>query len=119
MRFIPLFLATTGCFLFGRGDTPQDGDDTDGEGLYLRSCDITCEEDGVDLEIGAIGADEAEVELWLEASLAATFELTRLDDTTWVAYEEWPNGLSFDDCLGDDDWVCVIRNGDDEVREAQ
>lgn len=115
---IPLL---TGCiFGLGRGDDADITEDEDQPDLALMDCQINCDMDSVDFEIRALDAEEAVVELWVEAELAHTFELNQIDDETWVGYEDWPAGLSFEDCSGTRaDWVCIVRNGDDEERDAR
>lgn len=110
----------TGCFLFnGGGDEVTD--DTAGDvDLYLGVCDVSCEEAGIDVTIEAEGADRAEVEFYYRAELVETFTLDDIDDRTWIGFFDYPSGHDRSDCIGsDDDWVCIIGRGDEEVRESQ
>ncbi len=116
-----VLMVLPGCFLFGGRDdaSPDTFFIEDPDELFIRDCDITCNDDGIDIEIDAIGADEAEVEFFSEAQLVETFVLTQLDDETWVGYPDWPAGYSFADCGADADFVCVIRANGEEVRESR
>lgn len=106
---------------FGRGRDDASGETGDVESNFLlRVCTVRCGEEGLTLEIDAIDAVAASVEFFVDGELAATFPLNQLDDTTWVAYPDWPSGYSFDDCGGSADFVCVIEDAEGEViREAQ
>ena len=116
--------AVTGCGILpgggrDRGPEPIDIDTGDFESLFIRSCDLTCDQIGIDIEVDVVGADSAAVDFWSSAVWVETFELAQLDSTTWVAYPEWPAGYGFADCGASADFVCVGRRGDEEVREAQ
>lgn len=106
--------------LGGSRDGGDTGDQAPDTSLFLRDCDVRCDQDGLDLAIDAVGATSASVEFFARGERAATFPLNRLDDETWVAYPEWPSGYSFDDCGGEADFVCVIvGEGGEEIREAR
>jgi hypothetical protein len=115
-----LLVALPACGFFGGGDGRTDIDTAfSEEDFFLNDCDIVCNDDGLDLEIEAFNADAAEVEFFSEAVLVETFILTQLDDETWVAYPDWPAGYGFADCGADADFVCVVRNGSEEIRESR
>lgn len=112
---VPSLLACMG------GRNAETTDDTaDDVTPYLSDCAIRCEEDGIDLTIEASEATEAAVEFYYRADLVETFELSSIDDRTFIGFFEYPNGQDDVSCSSQDaDWVCIARNGDQEVRESQ
>ena len=86
--------------------------------LFSALCFVSPSEAAPAAATPAASTDAVELEFFVEAQLVSTFGLTQLDDTTWVGFEDWPAGHSFDSCVGDHDFVCVAIRGDDEARQT-